>query len=491
MRRAIPFLLCAILLLQSLPSSGVSAAGTPFPDMENAWFAYRDSVMFLRDREVIHGNPDGTFRPKDVINRAEFIKLVFAARGSTVPAGISTCFKDLDPEAWYGAYVCAANRRGMVDGYPDGTFRPSAPVNFAEALKIIAQAYHPEIPSARAGEDWYDPYADEFDRIDVFPRHTYVPWEPMTRERGADLIARIIRYDEDRLVPRLSPGCGRAAGTPPSSVLVRGTQRSFLLTVPSGYVANYPSPLIVAFHGRTNSNEQVRGYYGLDRNARDYFIAYPAAIKGANGSFTYADPGESGENMRDVAFFDALVQTLASRYCIDMDRIFVVGHSLGAWMANSVACIRGGVVRGSGTVGGDSVIMPCAGPTAGMLMHNPHDKLASFASTERAMNQRREDNECGWASQPVEPSLLKCREYDGCIPSSPVVWCPHELDMDPQGDYYPHNWPREATPAILRFFADLERPPGAPRPAVADPDDGSTSSFPRRTRTRFRDRGDE
>ena len=118
-------------------------------------------------------------------------------------------------------------------------------------------------------------------------------------------------------------------------------------------------PLIVAFHGRTNSNEQVRSYYRLDREITDAFIVYPAALSNGNGTFSWSDGTNKPSEFRDIAFFDAIVERLSKEYCIDMERIFVVGHSLGAWFSNSLACVRGDVIRASATGdgGGDCGVL--------------------------------------------------------------------------------------------------------------------------------------
>ena len=442
----------AVIIAVSLvwPFSSTSAAPMPFPDMIYTWYRYRESVQELKEREAISGYPDGTYRPKGLINRAEFLKIVFKAQGGPSPVQ-GACFSDVPEDAWYAPFVCAASRRSIVNGYPDGSFRPERTINIAEALKIILRTKGEEIEDAK-GERWYEPYTSELDRTDVLSRHSYLPWEELTRERAADIVARVLHHTEDRTIPRLSPGCGRSPGEMPLSVTVNSEERNFLLTIPKEYVSHDPSPLLIAFHGRTNSNAQVRSYMGFDRAAEEFFVAYPAAIKNSNGSYSWSNPGDTPNQIRDVLFFDALVEKIADQYCIDMNRIFVAGHSLGAWMANTIACIRGDVIRASGSVGGDSIITPCAGPAAAIIIHNPDDNLSSFRSAELARDLRIRENACSAESDAVLPYSLLCRKYQSCDAGNDVIFCPHELDIDPQGNYYPHNWPREATPTIVEFF---------------------------------------
>lgn len=109
----------------------------PFGRAESA------GISVLTALGAVEGNPDGTFRPGRTLNRAEFLKIVFLSapdiRVSTSDA--RNCFPDVERDAWYSRYVCLAERRGIVGGYPDGTFKPANLVNYAEALKILGEVY--------------------------------------------------------------------------------------------------------------------------------------------------------------------------------------------------------------------------------------------------------------------------------------------------------------------------------------------------------------
>src|SRR3989338_8756959 len=446
----------ATVIISLLPTSGLSAVPLPFPDMEQSWYGYRDSVSYLQKKGSISGYSDGLFHPKDTVNRAEFLKLVFRSRGTPEPV-TGECFADVPADAWFAPFVCAAKRRGIIRGYdvgPRTLFKPEQPIVFAEAVKMAVLAYGSEIAEG-SGEQWYKPYVADLDRQNILASSSYVPWEPISRERAADLIARFVRHNEDRVIPNHSPGCGKAPAKAFTTLTVGGRERSYLLSAPAHFSSETPSSLIVAFHGRTNSNEQVRKYFGLDRAAEDYYIAYPAAIANDAGtSFSWSDPGDPSYELRDIAFFDAIVEELGKSYCIDMDRIFVAGHSLGAWFSNSVACARGGVIRASATVGGSTTMKGCTGPTAAMIINNPKDQSSPHAAAETMRDIRGAANACGGTSKPVDPTSLSCAEYQGC-PENPVVWCPHTIDTGRNGSKYPHIWPDDAGKAIVEFFDGL------------------------------------
>lgn len=438
-------MIIGLLLVQASPAAAAGAA--PFPDMEESWYGYKEAVAVLRDRAVIGGYPDGNFRPHDTVNRAEFLKMVFASRG-TQNAVQDACFTDVPIDAWYAPFVCAAERRGIAKGYPDRSFKPEQEVNWAEAIALIARAYGWDVQE-RSGERWYEPFIETLDRRDVLSEHSYVPWHPLTRERAADLVYRMLQFERGITFER-SPGCTNDDSKVPTSFTINGTERSFLITIPQSANRDEPTPLLIAFHGRTNSHERVQSYMRFEREAPEMIVVYPAGLQNGGG-YTWA-----GSNGADTRFFDALVEHIGEHVCIDMNRIYVTGHSLGAWMANSIACLRGSVVRASGTVGGDGISTGCTGPAAGFIAHNPDDTLSPFSGAERIRQSRIQENACSWETHEASPRTLSCVRHVGCQGGNDVLWCPHEIDTDERGTYYPHTWPRGTAKSIVEFFRGLD-----------------------------------
>jgi polyhydroxybutyrate depolymerase len=75
-----------------------------------------------------------------------------------------------------------------------------------------------------------------------------------------------------------SPGCGKTApNSPITSSVVNGQTRNYITEVGNSYNQNTPIKLILAFHGRTNSNAQVREYYDVNEAADgNAIIVYPS-----------------------------------------------------------------------------------------------------------------------------------------------------------------------------------------------------------------------
>jgi polyhydroxybutyrate depolymerase len=248
-----------------------------------------------------------------------------------------------------------------------------------------------------------------------------------------------------------SPGCASDAAPPPTRFVVAGRQREAIGVLPSPYRRDRSYPLVVAFHGRTNTNAQARDYFGLEAEASPPAIhVYPAGLRDASGRFTWSDPGDPPGALRDFALFDAVVGDLAERYCVDPDAVFVVGHSLGASFANSLACARGGQVRAVGSVAGGIAGTACTGRAAALLLHNPADRAVPLGEGLRAR-----DALLGGAETVPRPptrqlGAFACEVYAAA--AGPILWCLHHDSLTRSGRYYPHRWPLGAGPAIIRFF---------------------------------------
>jgi len=121
---------------------------------------YGDAITWGKDTQVIAGYPDGSFQPDRTVNRAEFLKIIIGALPDvTLNANIDDSgFPDVDETAWYGPYVRYAKRYGIIEGYPDGTFRPEHTVNFAEALKMSYETLN--VRTKRVLGPWYTRYLD-------------------------------------------------------------------------------------------------------------------------------------------------------------------------------------------------------------------------------------------------------------------------------------------------------------------------------------------
>lgn len=447
----------ASLLLMSLGFTITAQAS--FSDTDGN--EYQESIEFLQDQGILQGYEDGSFKPEASINRAELLKLVFAALDEETSEGEGGCFPDVQEE-WFAPYVCKAKELGIVQGYPDGLYHPEQEVNMVESFKIMIEAFGLPTEEAEEGEQWYEPYTELVHNNNIFSKYSYFPNRSARRDEMAFAVHQMLRLfsgveeiSTERNVE--SAGCGvDAPGEAPSAFMVDGVERSAIVVIPEDYNKDKPLPLLFAFHGRTNANTQVRSYYRFERVAEgEAIFVYPAGL--SNGSsFTWSDSGDSADELRDFEFFDVMYEELTSSYCVNVDEVYAAGHSLGGWFTNSLACARGDVLRGVTTLGGARTTGTCSGPVAVMQWHNPNDNLASFSSGEAARDDYLEQNQCSTENVSVEPAWASCVEYQNCLEDAPTLWCPHTIDYDEySGEYYPHTWPKDAGGEMWDFLRGL------------------------------------
>ena len=104
-----------------------------FHDIPNdAWYA--QAVNYLAQNGVLLGYENGEFRPTAVISRAEFTAL--AARLEKLEQSSLDLFKDVSGQHWAHSYINSAALKGWVTGFPDGAFRPEEGITRAQVVVI-------------------------------------------------------------------------------------------------------------------------------------------------------------------------------------------------------------------------------------------------------------------------------------------------------------------------------------------------------------------
>jgi polyhydroxybutyrate depolymerase len=238
----------------------------------------------------------------------------------------------------------------------------------------------------------------------------------------------------------------------PTTFEVDGLARQAILVVPDDPAAG-PQSLVFAFHGRTNANTRARRYFGLEKAGhRPTIFVYPAGLRDASGGFTWFEPGDHADGLRDLAFFDVMLESIAASYCVDLDEAFVVGHSLGASFAIALACARSKEIRGVAAVAGGMPSSQCAGEVAALLIHNPKDRLVPVAEGERARDTLLAAGSRDTGREEILRGFRCTRFADE---GNPLLWCRHHQDRTSRGRFYPHQWPQGAGATIMGFFEGL------------------------------------
>ncbi len=152
-------LIAPSFLLIFLSTTGVFAAS--YPDVGEDHLNY-EAVEYLDDLDIINGYPDGTFKPEDPVNRAEAIKIIVGAFGVEKVEDAEEIFPDVPQGEWFFDFVMSGQKAGVLSGYPDGTFKPGATVNLAETLKMVVLAGKVDLPSTVEQKVFMDVNKDEW-----------------------------------------------------------------------------------------------------------------------------------------------------------------------------------------------------------------------------------------------------------------------------------------------------------------------------------------
>lgn len=105
----------------------------PYNDVAGSeWYA--NYVAFLSDKGVLNGYEDGSFRGEQTITRQEYAAMI--ARLGAVVTLAENPFTDVSAANWGANEIYTVYLRGIINGYPDSTFRPDAAITRAEVVKI-------------------------------------------------------------------------------------------------------------------------------------------------------------------------------------------------------------------------------------------------------------------------------------------------------------------------------------------------------------------
>ena len=255
-----------------------AAASAIFPDVP-VGHIFEEPINALVNAGVVTGNPDGNYYPDRQVNRAEMLKMLYKATGRLPDVNSRGCFSDVERYSWYENFVCDAAAHHFVEGYSDGTFRPSNSVNRVESLKMITQVIG--IPVEDIGEQarqvvkfvdvsisaWYTKYLYAAYVKGILPiagqdaSRFYPDW-PLLRGEAAAMVFNALKADLT----------GRRLGSSSSSSFfssssgTQGTTAS-LSSSSSSDASSFDVPFPFESSGKFSKRKSVTYRFTLDQKA--------------------------------------------------------------------------------------------------------------------------------------------------------------------------------------------------------------------------------
>jgi polyhydroxybutyrate depolymerase len=142
------------------------------------------------------------------------------------------------------------------------------------------------------------------------------------------------------LLLALAQGCGGPEGADAVSLTVR----PYAIYVPPTYQSGSPWPVVVSLHGYTGTSVSQDGFFMLREVAatNGFILVTPEGTRDGRGQrFWNATPACCNIDKRDVddfAYLQAVLDDVEAKYSVDKKRIYVTGHSNGAFMSHRLAC---------------------------------------------------------------------------------------------------------------------------------------------------------
>ncbi len=102
---------------------------------DTAWCA--EAVNYVSDKELMKGVGTG-FDPNGALTRGMLVTVLYRMAGSPKVEGkVSEKFSDCTDGSWYADAVLWASANKVVDGYEDGTFKPTKSITRQEMAKVL------------------------------------------------------------------------------------------------------------------------------------------------------------------------------------------------------------------------------------------------------------------------------------------------------------------------------------------------------------------
>jgi hypothetical protein len=120
------------------------SAQTAFATFSDVYPAHENyqAINYLQKTGIIEGYADGTFRPSQAVVRAEAVKIIMIPLYETFETVTVNPFPDVTPEQWFAKFVKKAKDEGIISGDgATGNFEGARNVNLVEYLKMLTLAY--------------------------------------------------------------------------------------------------------------------------------------------------------------------------------------------------------------------------------------------------------------------------------------------------------------------------------------------------------------
>lgn len=190
--------------------SDVGANTKEFNDVKMTDWYYYD-ITSLVEKGIADGYEDGSFKPNALVTRAQASKIITnAVKYQKITYDEKrnlTVFKDVSEDSWFYPYVSFMYENRIIDGYNDGSFKPSTYITRAQSSKLISESFKMVgsdvvIPFKDVNkDDWYGGYVRNLyvNKVSVGSGNLYHPQSNLTRGQLMAFVSRSMSWYESNI----------------------------------------------------------------------------------------------------------------------------------------------------------------------------------------------------------------------------------------------------------------------------------------------------
>ncbi|MCG7381219.1 glycoside hydrolase family 3 N-terminal domain-containing protein [Paenibacillus sp. ACRRY] len=189
--------------------AGNAAAEERFSDLQYSKWA-EDGIEYMAKRGTVAGYGDGKFKPAGLVTRAQavtFLVRELYPEQLEKPAE-GTTYSDVPKTHAFNKEIAIASKNGLASGFPDGSFRPDAPLSRAETAAFLTRAY--SLSEGKQTVNWSDTenhwaaapilVMSSNGLVGGYSDGTYRPNQTVTRAEYAVFMSRLIQFERQAAI---------------------------------------------------------------------------------------------------------------------------------------------------------------------------------------------------------------------------------------------------------------------------------------------------
>ena len=189
--------------------AGNAAAEERFNDLQYSKWA-EDGIEYMAKRGTVAGYGDGKFKPAGLVTRAQavtfLVRELYPEQPEKPAEGMT--YSDVPKTHAFTKEIAMASKNGLVSGFPDGSFRPDAPLSRAETAAFLTRAY--SLSEGKQTANWSDTEShwaaapilvmSSNGLVGGYSDGTYRPNQTVTRAEYAVFMSRLIQFERQAAI---------------------------------------------------------------------------------------------------------------------------------------------------------------------------------------------------------------------------------------------------------------------------------------------------